>query len=153
MYNFPLNDDFSLQDLMNHIETVYNDQNQAMRMNLSFGLILRNTRTGEYRYFVPYYNENIFKTPLRISNRNDLNNVRDELGRMNIIDYMLKQRENTEWTPFCITNVLVQVYKQAFSLGNSSITLPSYVKRSKTIISLIADPNTRKPYTDNLCFF
>lgn len=45
---------------MEHVERIYDRQGHAFRLNLEFGLILRRTETGEYRYFRPFANESLF---------------------------------------------------------------------------------------------
>lgn len=56
-YNVPLTNDFSVPQLMEQAQQIYDRQGHAFRLNLEFGLILRNTETGEYRYFRAYANE------------------------------------------------------------------------------------------------
>ena len=113
---------------MEHIERIYNDTNFAFKINLSFGLILRHIRTLEYRYFIPYYNQNIFNVPILISRREDLSSLRERLSEMDIRTYMLRQRDNTAWKPWCITNVNVEIYRTAFALGQV-LSLPTYLKK------------------------
>lgn len=62
-YNVPLKNDFTIPQLMNHAQRIYDRQNNAFRLNLEFGLILRHTETGEYRYFRPHANESLFQRP------------------------------------------------------------------------------------------
>ena len=49
-YNVPLTSDFTVPQLMEHAERIYDRQGHAFRLNMEFGLILRHTETGEYRY-------------------------------------------------------------------------------------------------------
>ena len=126
VYNFSLNEDFSLDDLMRHIETIYNNTNYAFKLNLSFGIILRHIHTLAFRYFIPYYNQNIFNVPILISNREDLRLLRERLDEMDIRAYMLRQMENTAWKLWCVTNVNVEIYITSFPLGHLSCPLPSF---------------------------
>ena len=71
---------------MEHMEEVYEIQQHAFRLNLHFGLILVNTETGEYRYFVPHENEALFPRPIYISRRHDLTKLRNRLDRFNVVD-------------------------------------------------------------------
>ena len=48
-YNLPLTNDFSIDQLMEQSERIYDRQGHAFRLNLQFGLILRHTETGEYQ--------------------------------------------------------------------------------------------------------
>ena len=153
VYNFPLSEDFTLEDLMRHIESIYEESNFSFKINLSFGIILRHVSTGEFRYFVPYYNQNIFNLPILINNRDDLRNLREKLSEMDVKSYMLRQRENTSWKPWCITNVNIEIYKTSFPLGHLAKPLPSYIKNSKSIVSFEINPRTKRPYNDFLCFY
>ena len=152
VYNFPLNEYFSLNNFIEHIERIYNDTNFAFKINLSLGLILRHIRTLEYRYFIPYYNQNIFNVPILISRREDLSSLRERLSEVDIRTYMLRQRKNTAWKPWCITNVNVEIYRTAFALGHV-LSLPAYLKNSKSIIGFVSYPYSLLPYNDSLCFF
>jgi hypothetical protein len=75
-YNIPLTNDFTVPQLMEHAERIYVRQGHAFRLTLELGLLLRHTETGEYRYFRPSANESLFKRPLYISRRKDLNRLR-----------------------------------------------------------------------------
>jgi hypothetical protein len=45
---------------MESLEDIYDRQQHALRLNLQFRLILVNTETGDYRYYIPYTNETLF---------------------------------------------------------------------------------------------
>ena len=90
---------FTVDHIMTQANDIYDRQNSAFRLNLEFGLILLNTETGEYTYFVPYSNEALFERPIYISRRRDLQRLRLRLQRLNITDFMLRQRPNTKWKP------------------------------------------------------
>ena len=45
-YNYPLVEDFNIEDLMGFASEIYNDQNQTFKLNLSFGSILQHIETG-----------------------------------------------------------------------------------------------------------
>ena len=67
VFNFPLNNNVNLNQLMGYANDVFRRQQRAFRLNLVFGMILQNRETGRYRYFVPYRNNGIFERPLYIS--------------------------------------------------------------------------------------
>ncbi|KAL4233465.1 hypothetical protein ACF0H5_008146 [Mactra antiquata] len=68
-YNFPITNNLSVDNLVQQMEEIYNDFDQAFKVNMSFGIILINIETNRYRYFAPYSNENIFHQPMLISDR------------------------------------------------------------------------------------
>ena len=150
IYNYPLSNDFTTDTIMSRANEMYDRQQSAFRLNLEFGLILVNTDTGEYRYFVPYSNEALFQRPIYISRRQDLQRLKLRLKRLNITDYIMRQRPDTKWKPFLITNVRFTVYHLNYPLGIAKTDLPDYVKNSRAIIAL--DKNLKgKFYRDYLC--
>ena len=65
-YNFPIDNYVTVDQLMQFAENVYDQQQTTFKINLSFGYILQNVVTGEYRYFVPYASDPFFSRPLYI---------------------------------------------------------------------------------------
>ena len=128
-YNVPLTNDFTVPEMMEHAERIYDHQGHTFRLNLEFGLTLRHTETGAYRYFRPFANESLFKRPVYISRRKDLNRLRLRLQRFNVSDYILRQRPDTKWKPYLITNVRFLLYHLNYPLGNV-VQLPAYILQS-----------------------
>lgn len=73
VYNFPIENQFSVGEIMQAANGIYDRQNRAYRLNLEFGLILIHTETNEYRYFKPYHNQEVFQRPIYVSQRNHFN--------------------------------------------------------------------------------
>ena len=152
-YNFPLvSGNFSLEGLSEMLNLIYDNQPQSYKINLSFGVILQNINTNEYRYFRAYSNDALLPSPVLISARKDLDKLMDKFKEMDIHNYLLKARPNTHWKPVLITNVRFYVTNVGFPLG-ASITLPDFIKRNKNIISLEETFQRHVGYDDNLCLF
>ena len=152
-YNFPLNDEsFTLESLCQHADFIYQDQPNSFKLNLSFGMILQNIETQEYRYFRAYSNDPLFQTPLHISKREDLNKLRERLSELDITEYIMKARPNTKWQPVLVTNVRFYATSTGFTLG-STHNLPEYIKNSRSLISLHGDYHSKYLYDDNYCLF
>lgn len=152
IFNFPIANNVSLDQLMEQVESIYQESQFAFKINLSFGIILQHIETEAYRYFVPYHNENIFSRPILINNRNDILRLRDRLARLDITNYILKQRPDTKWKPVVVTNVRYDLYKTSFVLGLAQ-NLPNYLLKSKSVICFEKNPKTHERFDDNLCFF
>lgn len=90
-FNFPVANNFTLEQLTEQIKFIY----EQSQFNMSFGLILQHIETEEYRYFIPYYNESVFSRSVFI-NRNDLNRLRDRLARLDLPNYLSKQNGVTD---------------------------------------------------------
>ena len=152
-YNLPTNDlQEGVDPLMEQVQSIFDMETQAFRLNLAFGLILHNFETGEYRYFIPYQNEQLFDHNITISTQNDLSKLKLKLESMDISAYARKQRPDTKWKPHLITNVIFFIHKTSYPLGHGS--LPDFIKNNRCIISLVTSPNNRQHlYKDHLCAF
>lgn len=152
IYNFPIDNQFSVGEIMQAAYEIYDRQNRAVRLNLEFGLILVNTETREYRYLKPYHRHEVFQRPIYVSQRNHLNRLQQRMQRFNITNYILRQRPDTKWKPYLITNVRIVIYHLNFVLGNAEVMLPPHISQSKSIIKLTKN-RKGQIYTDNLCAF
>ena len=64
-----------MADIAEGLHDIFDRQNHAFKINLSFGFIMRHVETGRYRYFRPYDNVNVFNGPILISSREDITKV------------------------------------------------------------------------------
>ena len=56
-YNFPTeNLQGGVDEIMSHIENIYEDQSKTFKLNINLGFILRNRKDGTYHYYIPYQN-------------------------------------------------------------------------------------------------
>ena len=144
-YNFPTAgiDDVNFTD---HLNTIFNDQKQSFKLNLSLGVILQHTVTGEYRYFVPYSNSEIFERPQTVSSSSNILKLSKLLRKFNLEDQVLLQRPHTKWRPVLLTNVTYSVYSTSYPLGSAKQLSPEWLRKKKSVITL--DYGER-----NLCAF
>ena len=151
-YNFPtLDGNEGVEGMMEHVRSIFHRERNAFHINLSVGMILRNIETGEYRYFVPYFNSMLFNSNIRISRLRDLEAVRRHINRLDIRNYIEKQNLDTKWKPHLITNFVFYVFRTHYPLGQGD--LPDYIINSKSIISMHKNPVTGRVYEDALCAF
>ena len=104
---------------MEQVEFKFERPQNAFKIDLSFGPILQNINTQIYRYFASHYTDGLFLFPQLISSRQDIENLRLQLAKLDLSTYFHKQKPNSEWTPVVITNVLYVVYKTSFPKGLS----------------------------------
>ena len=126
IYNFPLDNDVTLVQLMDFGD-IYTREQRAFRLNIIFGTILQHRETGQYRNFVPHSNNAIFERPFYISKRSDLSRLRLHLRRMDILGGLLRQRPNSKWFPLLVTNTHFTVFNINYPLGQGR--LPEYLIR------------------------
>ena len=153
VYNFPVDNTVTVDQLMAFADQVFSRQTSAFKLNLTFGYILRHRETGEVRYFRPFEHEGILDAPIYISSRRDLDRLERMLRNLNLLELLLMQRPDTKWVIELLTNVRFAVFKTTFLLGNSDEPVPQYIKNNKSIYSLVSDKRTGKVFEDNLCAF
>ena len=152
VYNFPVDNTVTVEQLMYFANQVFSRQTTAFKLNINFGYILRNRETREVRYFRPFEHEGLLDLPIFISSRRDLHRLERFLNHMGLQEMLLRQRQDTKWVVELLTNVRFSVYKTRYLLGNP-VSLPQYIKNNKSMYSLASDRRTGKAFDDNLCAF
>lgn len=152
VYNFPTNDlEGGYREIQEQLEEVFESQVNAFKLNLSFGLILKNSSTNKLRYFIPHNNETLFNASEAISSRRDIERVMQRIKNIDIQDHLQNSKDNSEWKVQMVTNLNYNVTPTNFPLG-SFIDLPDFVKDKHCIVPLTHN-SKGKPYVDNLCMF
>jgi hypothetical protein len=128
LYNIPMFPGMRIWDIGQALQGIYDRQRHAFKVNLAFGFIMRHVETGEYRFFRPFDNVNIFDAPILISRRSDIGKVLKKLKELDVLAKMAKNRPNTKWLLVLLTNIRVKVYNTNFTLGVAK-QLPDYITR------------------------
>ena len=145
-YNFPTNNlDKGFQEIHQHINEIYDQRNEAFRINLSLGLILFNSETNSYRYFIPFHNTRVLSHPRMISSRKSIAHLMNSLMKMDIIAQARKDRPSSAWKLVFISNINYYVYSTKYPIGKSNPDIPKHIKERRSI------KNFESRY--NLCFF
>lgn len=90
--------------------------------------------------------------PVPINRYGDLAKLYRRMSALNLTDYIMRQRPDTKWKPFLVTNVHYTAFKTGYLLGCGK-DLPSHILASKSIVALIRNKTTGNMYNDNLCAF
>ncbi len=136
------------------LQAIFNRQRHAFKINMSYGYILRNTETGELRYFHSSVNNHrYFDRPFTIANQRDMDSFIEAVLEASVLDYGIRNRPNTKWTVAAVTNVTFYINKLAYQIGAGEVRLPEFIHNNKAIIKLTRNRNNGRPYKDKLCFF
>ena len=73
-------------------------------MNVSFGYILSNNETGEYRYYSSD-NTTVLPKPKLVENFEQFKLLKQDIFNTDFIEKFTNIRDSTKWTFFCLTNV------------------------------------------------
>ena len=151
VYNFPTSDLENSDEFEQHLQTIFDSEENAFRLNASLGMILRDVTDGSYRYFIPYTNELIFPLNEVISNRADLRRVIDRLKNLDVRDYVNNQKSKSSLKPFYVTNINYYVYPTNYPLGCRDIEIPEHIKKCRSVLAM--DQFQGVKFKDNLCIF
>ena len=89
----------------------------CVKVNACLGFILKDSNSGEYRYFTPGENFPLFTHPIRIDRFNDWDKVFDKATIEEAMSNVDKVRPNTKWNLVIVTNVVVHVFYLNCSMG------------------------------------
>jgi len=147
-YNFRL-ETLDTRTMHSQLQRIFWDQTSRFKINLSYAFILRNTRTGQLRYFHSSNNLSgrYLEEPHLITNEEFLKSIEQK----DVLQYAINNRPNSSWTCQLVTNVTCFVnHIHDHPIGSARATLPDYTKNNKAITSL----DTRGVrYEDGLCIF
>ena len=151
--------DENLEDPGDRLVRVWNGLQFSLKVNVSFGVVLRHQVTGRLRYYHSSSNNaTIYPTARALTSRADLNSFVDDFRALDYAQHGLFRRENSSWVLHKITNVTFYIYKLHGVNrvgGDSEVdgSLPSHILLSKSILSLHKCKKNGKVWQDRLCLF
>ena len=153
MFHFLVNN-ITAQVIEEKLDRVLDKQKCVAKLNLALGFILRNIEDGKIRYFYAHENNNLLEQSKLVSNKDDMAKVKEILKKTDVIESCTKERSNTKWTFFKLTNLtLFAALLRDIPMGCKDAVLPESLLKTHTVNCLTYEQNTKKPNKDNLCFF
>ena len=156
-YNIRLTD-LNTTSLHHTLWNIFKTQSSALKINLSFGFILRNKISGELRYFHSSKNVSgrFLDAPHLITDAFDFQTFLESFVERDILSWAILQRPNSEWICELVTNATFCLnFIHDHPIGCPQITLPDYVRNNPGLNGLVCDLSKygKPSYSDNLCFF
>ena len=95
VFNFAMSsfDIFLLNDKLDH---VFKELKSAAKVNLAFGLVLKNFEDGSCRYFYAHQNNTVMERSQLVCTQADVTNLKEKLQKMAIIDLCTRERAITK---------------------------------------------------------
>ena len=133
---------------------VFKELKCASKVNLAFGFVLNINEDGMCRYFYAHEYNTLMEKSKLVCTPDDIINLKEKLQKMKIVDLCTRERANTKWKFYKLTNltVLVALLKDVPMRCKDSL-LPESLLKNQNVNCLTFEKNTRKPSNDNLCFF
>ena len=129
------------------LKTMFEQQTNAFKINLSYGFVLKNKNTGCYRYYHSSYIccGRYLDEPSLITDRGDFDEFLESIKQNDILQWVISQRPDSQWICEMVTNVTFFINKIVnHPIGCVSMNpLPTYIKKNKAVI----DPTTTRGTT------
>ena len=113
------------QQIRNHLEQILRSEGQAFKINMAFGLVLRDIVSSEFTFFHPIKSDGVIERPILITNQRDIDKFMEMLKNLNILEHLTKQRPNTRKVFHSVTNVMFYINRTEYVLGTAD-DLPDY---------------------------
>ena len=136
------------------LDLVFNGLKWAAKFNVALSFVSRNVEDGSCRHFYAHENTTLMERSKLVCTPDDINDLKDKVQKMDILDLCTQQRASTKWK-FCkMTNLTVfAALLKDVSVGYKDSVLPEWLLKNQIVGCLIFEKITRKPQNDNLCLF
>ena len=126
----------------------------AAKVNLAFGFVLKNVEDGSCRYFYAHENNTVMERSKLVCTQTDMTNLKDRMSKMDIVDNCTRERSNTKWKIYKLTNLtIVASLLKDVPMGCKDTVLPEPLLKDRNVNCLTFERKTLQPYNGNLCLF
>ena len=151
VFNFAMSS-FDMSLLNDELDYVFKKMKCAAKVNLALGFVLKNIEKGMCRYFYAHENNTFVEGPKLVCTPAALTNVEDRMQKMDIVDICTRERTNTKWKFYKLTNLTIFASSvRDVPMGCKDTVLPEPLLTNHNLNCLTFERNTRQPYNDNLC--
>ena len=141
--------DFTYRDLRYLLG--YITGKDACKVNLGFGFMLYNTIDDVYKYYYVSSNNLLFEKAFQISTNTDITKLFLHIVDLDLINNYYLKKPSSSWVLAGLPNIELRIYPLENVPIGAGITLPTYTKDARAIISLTHDENHGHQFTDNNC--
>ena len=152
--NIEIDSAFTYFDLEKLFSNIYNQQENAFKINFGFGFILYNTVEEKFKYFYNSSNNLLFEHAITIADREDLLKIYKKVTNLDLATNYYLKKPSSQWVLAGLTNIEIYIFDMKdVPIGNPPTDLPGYIKKSKSINALTHDRRGHHTFKDNKCFF
>ena len=153
VFNFVVNN-LTAQVIEEKLDCVLDKLKCVAKLNLALGFILKNIEDGKFRYFYAHENKIVLEQSKLVSNIDDMAKLKEILKKTDVIESCTKQRTNTKWRFFKLTNLpLFAAILTDTPMSCKDAVLAESLLKNHTVNCLAYEQNTKKSYKDNVCLF
>ena len=110
VYNYRL-ENGDVSEITGDLLNIFKDMRHQFKVNCSFGCMLENIETGNYRYWHSSQNNYLmFDKPVQIKNYKEYNKFIKQVLTTDIESMVSSNRENTKWHLRSVTNLCLYFF-------------------------------------------
>ena len=153
VFNFAMSS-FDMSLLNDKLDYVFKELKCAAKVNIAFGFVPNNFEDGMCRYFYAHENNTVMERSKLVCTQTDVTNLKDRMQKMDLVDICTRERANTEWKSYKLTNlsIFASLLKDV-PMDCKDTVLPEPLLKNHNVNCLTFERNTSQPYNDNLCLF
>ena len=102
-------------------------------------------------YFYAHENNTIMKIPKLVCTSVDMSNLKDRVQKMDIVDICTRERANTMWIFYKLTNLTSLLKDEPMGCKDTFLIEPLLKNHNMKLLTF--ERNTLQPYSENLCLF
>ena len=143
-------DDNQADNVARLVSSTWQEMNTRVKINCSYGSILKHRTSGEVRYYHSSSNNaSVFPKPVLIRTDTSLDEFFTDLAEIDIRELGSRSCPNTSWQLQSITNVTFYLYRFVGmgKIGCDRSTIPKHILNNRALL------NARGDTDDRLCFF
>ena len=136
------------------LDHFFNNLKCAAKVNLAFSFILKIIEDGGFKYFYAHEYKTLLDRSKLVCTHDELAKLKDFLNKTGVIESCSRERMNTKWRFYKLTNLTVFVaLLKDLPMRCKDAVLPEPLLRNDTINCLTYEESIRQQYNDNLCLF
>ena len=89
------------------LDLVFTGLKCAAKVNLAFGFVLENVEDGWRSFFYAHENNTLMERSTFVCKPDDITNLEEKIQKMDIVDLCRRERANTKWKFYKLTNMAV----------------------------------------------
>ena len=153
VFNFAMSS-FDMSLLNHKLDYLFKELKSAAKVNIAFGIVLKNIEDGICGYFYAHENNTVMEKSKLVCTPDDIVSLKEKIAKMDVIDLCTRERANTKWKFYKLTNVTVfAALLKDIPMGCKDTVLAEPLLKNHNVNCLTFERHKRQPYNDNLCLF
>ena len=119
------------------LDLVFKGLKCSAKVNLALRFVLKNVEDGSCRYFSAHENNTLMERSKLVCTPDDITNLKEKLQKRDIVDVCTRERANTRWKFYKLTNLTVfAALLKDVPMGCKDSVLPRPLLKNQNVVCL-----------------